>query len=69
MHIVAASDPSKLASWIVDFDANECGGNEVKDVVVADGGVESVQELLVTGLLELCNMKPVGNDAIQRLGE
>ena len=69
VHLVAASDPSKLASWIVDFDTNECGRNEIKDVVLIDGGIESVQELLVTGLLELCKMKPVGNDAIQRLGE
>jgi hypothetical protein len=32
-------------------------------------GSDSVQELLVTGLMELCKAKPVGLDAVQWLGE
>ena len=32
-------------------------------------GTESIYELLVTGLVELCKVKPVGIDAVQWLGE
>jgi Dpy-30 motif len=30
---------------------------------------DSIQELLVTGLMQLCKEKPSGNDAIKWLGE
>ena len=30
---------------------------------------ESIQDVLVTGLIELCKVKPVGVDAVQWLGE
>jgi hypothetical protein len=30
---------------------------------------DSIQELLVTGLMELCKVKPSGNDAIQWIGD
>jgi hypothetical protein len=32
-------------------------------------GADSIHDLLVTGLMELCKVKPVGNDAIKWLGE
>lgn len=33
------------------------------------GGTQSINELIVTGLVELCKVKPVGIDAVQWLGE
>ena len=30
---------------------------------------DSIQKLLVTGLMQICKEKPAGNDAVQRLGE
>ena len=30
---------------------------------------DSIQELLVTGLMQLCKMKPSGNDAVKWLGD
>ena len=36
--------------------------------MVGDGS-DSVHELLVTGLMQICKEKPSGNDAVQRLGE
>lgn len=33
------------------------------------GGNESLNQLIVTGLVELCKVKPVGNDAVKWLGE
>jgi hypothetical protein len=33
------------------------------------GGGESMNALIVTGLVELCKVKPVGNDAVKWLGE
>lgn len=30
---------------------------------------DSIQELLVTGLMQLCKVKPSGNDAIKWLGD
>ena len=33
------------------------------------GGNQSLNELIVQGLVELCKVKPVGNDAVKWLGE
>ena len=30
---------------------------------------DSIQELLVTGLMQLCKVKPSGNDAVKWLGD
>ena len=35
----------------------------------SNDGVTSVHDLLVTGLVELCKVKPVGIDAVKWLGE
>ena len=34
-----------------------------------EGSGTSLNSLLITGLVELCKVKPVGNDAVQWLGE
>jgi hypothetical protein len=47
-------------------------GDEIEEMMKAPmmgEESESIQQLLVTGLMELCKVKPSGNDAIQWLGE
>ena len=46
------------------------GENLVKKMQAPmEGSGQSLNTLLVTGLVELCKVKPVGNDAITWLGE
>ena len=47
-------------------------GNELEAMMKAPmmgENTDSIQELLVTGLMQLCKVKPSGNDAIKWLGE
>lgn len=47
-------------------------GEEVETMIKAPmsgTGSQSIHDLLVTGLVELCKVKPVGMDAVQWLGE
>jgi hypothetical protein len=45
-------------------------GNELEDFMKSPmpGCSESINEVLVTGLVELCRVKPVGVDAVEWLG-
>lgn len=45
-------------------------GNELEDFMKSPmpGCAESINEVLVTGLVELCRVKPVGVDAVEWLG-
>ena len=45
-------------------------GEEVEEVIKkADPGSESIHDILCTGLVELCKVKPSGLDAVKWLGE
>ena len=46
-------------------------GDEVEAIIKAPmgEGQESIHDLLTTGLVELCKVKPVGIDAVEWLGE
>ena len=47
-------------------------GNELETMMktpMMGNNSDSIQELLVTGLMQLCKEKPSGNDAIKWLGE
>lgn len=46
-------------------------GDALESMIKApmDGCSESIHDILVTGLVELCKVKPVGIDAVQWLGE
>lgn len=46
-------------------------GDALKDMCknTMPGTSKALNELLVDGLVELCKVKPVGNDAVQWLGE
>jgi hypothetical protein len=46
-------------------------GEEVEAMIKAPmaPGKESIHDLLVTGLVELCKVKPVGVDAVEWLGD
>ena len=45
-------------------------GDEVEAVIKAtDPGKESIHDIIVSGLVELCKVKPVGLDAVKWLGE
>lgn len=54
---------SKIKQRLVGADLE----NMLKEPIV-DGG-PSMNELVVTGLVELCKVKPVGPDAVRWLGE
>ncbi len=46
-------------------------GEEIEAMIKApltNGGKDSIHSLLVTGLVELCKVKPVGVDAVEWLG-
>jgi hypothetical protein len=46
-------------------------GDEVENLIkepIGDG-LESVHEILISGLVELCKSKPVGNNSVEWLGE
>lgn len=47
-------------------------GDELEEMLkrpMTGDGTDSIQELLVTGFMQLCKEKPSGNDAIKWLGE
>jgi hypothetical protein len=46
-------------------------GNALTDMIKApiNGTNTSLNDLIVTGLVELCKAKPVGNEAVKWLGE
>jgi hypothetical protein len=45
-------------------------GSELEGLIMqSSNGMPSIHETLVNGLVELCKVKPAGNDAIQWLGE
>jgi hypothetical protein len=45
------------------------GDELVALITQSANGMPSLQETLVTGLVELCKVKPAGNDAVLWLGE
>ena len=45
-------------------------GNDLAEMIkAAQSGNQSIHDLLVTGLVELCKVKPVGIDSVKWLGE
>ena len=45
-------------------------GEEVENVIKAsEPGKESIHDIVISGLVELCKVKPVGLDAVKWLGE
>ena len=44
-------------------------GDDLEELIKYTGDVGSIHDLLVTGLVELCKVKPVGLDAVGWLGE
>lgn len=70
--MVASEKERFLESGIEHIRGVICSGDETDQLAKAttnDGDSDFIEDLLVTGLLELCKIKLNGNEAIQWLGE
>lgn len=60
------------SNQIISKIKNRPTGDELEEMLkkpMMGDGSDSIQELLVTGFMQLCKEKPSGNDAIKWLGE
>ena len=72
IQIVQSGANKVLESLIENIGGKECVHDETESttaVLMADADSESIQDILVTGLLDLCKIKLEGNDAVRWLGE
>ena len=72
IQIVGKGATAVLKSIIENIGGKECVHDEMDCTTseqIGDIDSESLQELLVAGLLDLCKLKLVGNDAIKWLGD